>query len=243
MATASLMRRVPAGAALKRRSTPKDRKHVAHSKKADLIRTTYTLMSDTSPQDLSIRAIAAAAGCTTGAVYRHFESADHLILVAAVKFLEDYIVDLNDLLKITDDPLTQHMEMWRSFGRQAFANVDAFEMMFWKASEEALNDAIFTYYQEFPESWRKLSGFQVMVFFSSSLEERNMLTLNRCMEEFKLSKTTIKMINDVEICSFHGLMMEYRETYREPGKAEEGLIRYMSMLDYILGTVRTVAQQ
>ena len=215
---------------------------MGRSKKADLIKTTYTLLEKSSPQDLSIRAIAAAADCTTGAVYRHFTNVDHLLLVGAVKFLEDYMVDLNDLLLKNDDPLFQHIEMWRSFGRQAFANVDVFEMMFWKAGEDELNDAIFSYYQEFPESWRKLSGFQVMVFFSSSLEERNLLTLNRCMAEYKLSQSTVKMINDIEICAFHGLMMEYRDCYREPGKAEEGLERYMEMLDYILGAVRVLAQ-
>ena len=229
------------GMSLEKSSGFKERRRVGRSKKADLIKTTYTLLAESSPQDLSIRAIASAANCTTGAVYRHFANVDHLLLVGSVKFLEDYMVDLNDLLLKDDDPLYQHIEMWRSFGRQAFANVDVFEMMFWKTSEDALNDAIFSYYQEFPESWRKLSGFQVMVFFSSSLEERNLLTLNRCMAGYKLSQSTVKMISDIEICAFHGLMMEYRDCYREPGKAEEGLQRYMEMLDYILGTVRALA--
>lgn len=214
---------------------------MGHSKKADLIKTTYTLLADNSPHELSIRTITAAAGCTTGAVYRHFNNVDHLMLVASVRFLEDYMVDLNDLLLKDDDPLYQHIEMWRSFGRQAFANVDVFEMMFWDVNEEELNDAIFSYYQEFPESWRKLSGFQVMVFFNSSLKERNLLTLNRCMAEYKLSQPTVEMINDIEICCFHGLLREYRSCYREPGKAEEGLTRYTEMLDYMLGTVRVAA--
>jgi hypothetical protein len=152
------------------------------------------------------------------------------------------MTDLNDVLQRDDDPLEQHVEMWRSFGRQAFAHVDVFEMMFWGASEERLNDAIYTYYQEFPSRWRQLNGFQVMLFFSSSLKERNLLTLNRCMARYHLSQTTIEMISDIEICSFHGLMMEYRDCYRKPGKIEEGLLRYMEILDYMLGTVRAIAQ-
>ena len=215
---------------------------MGRSKKADLIKTASKLLEEASPQDLSIRAIASAAGCTTGAVYRHFDSVDHLILVASVKFLENYIADLNDLLLKDDEPLLQHIEMWRSFGKQAFAHVDAFEMMFWNVSEDALNDAIFTYYQEFPESWRKLSGFQVMVFFSSSIQERNILTLNRCMSEYKLSSSVVEMVSDMEIWSFHGLLMEYRNCYREPGRAEEGLNRYMEMLDYLIGLIRASAK-
>ena len=208
------------------------------SKKADLIKAAYTLLAENRPQDLSIRAVVSAAGCTTGAVYRHFDSADHLFLVASVKFLEDYIADLNDLLSKEDDPLRQHIEMWRSFGRQALANIDVFEMMFWKTDAEALNDAIFTYYQEFPERWRKLTGFQAMVFFNSDIRERNLLTLNRCMAEYNLKPSAIQMVNDLELCSFRGLMMEYQDCYREPGKAEEALTRYMVMLDYIIGLIR-----
>ena len=233
---------VPGLGNLSAKSKAKGSKKVGRSKKADLIQATYMLLADSRPQDLSIRAIAAAAGCTTGAVYRHFDSADHLVLVASIKYLEDYMAELNDLLLKDEDPLKQHIEMWRSFGRQAFAHVDLFEMMFWQVGEDALNDAIFSYYQEFPQSWRKLSGFQVMVFFSSSLKERNLLTLNSCMAEYKLKQSTVEMINDIEIFSFHGLMMEYRNCYREPGKPEEGLNRYMEMLDYMLGVIRMALQ-
>ena len=215
---------------------------MGRNKKADLIRATYEMLADSSPQELSIRAIASAAGCTTGTVYRHFDSVDQLLLVACVKFLEDHMVNLNDLLAQEGDPLHQHTEMWRSFGRQAFANIDAFELMFWNASPDELNDAIFTYYQEFPESWRKLSGFQVMVFFNSKLEERNLLTLNRCMADYKLEASMINMIGNIEICCFHGLMMEYRDCYREPGKAEEGLAEFMAMLDYIHNLIRNAAR-
>ena len=206
----------PFGTPFGRSMASREKRRVGRSKKADLIKAAYQLLDERDPQDVSIRTIAAAAGCTTGAVYRHFDSVDHLLLVACVKFLEDYMVDLNELLTQTEDPLYQHVEMWRSFGHQAFAHVDAFELMFWRANEDALN--------------------------SSNIQERNLLTLNRCMAPYKLSRTTIDVLNELEICSFHGLMMDYRDCYREPGKAEEGLERYMQMLDYMLGAVVVAAQ-
>ena len=242
MASAGVLAASQVRLPVRERASTRERSRVAKSKKADLITAAYTLLAENRPQDLSIRAIAAAADCTTGAVYRHFDNVDHLLAVASVKFLEDYMVDLNDILLKDDDPLQQHIEMWRSFGKQAFANVDVFDMMFWQVGDDVLNDAIFSYYQEFPESWRKLSGFQVMVFFNSSLRERNLLTLNRCMAQYNMKQSTVEMINDIEICSFRGLMMEYRDCYREPGKSEEALLRYMEMLDYMLGLIRVAAQ-
>ena len=197
---------------------------MTQSKRADLIKAAAALLAESRPQDLSVRSIAAVAGCTTGAVYRQFNSAEHLIRIACVKFLEDYMADLNEILLADDE--------------QAFANVDVFELMFWDMDEDDLNDAIFAYYQEFPEGWRKLSGFQVMIFFSSNIRERNLLTLKRCTAKYKLSEIEVRIINDLELTSFRGLLREYGDCYREPGKPEEGLERFMSMLDYVLGLVQ-----
>lgn len=222
----------------RRRVRSKERSKLTQRKRADLIKAAAALLAESKPQDLSVRSIAAAAGCTTGAVYRQFNSAEHLIRIACVKFLEDYMADLNEILLADDEPLKQHIAMWRTFGQQAFANVDVFELMFWDMDEDDLNDAIFAYYQEFPEGWRKLSGFQVMIFFSSNIRERNLLTLKRCTAKYKLSEIEVHIINDLELTSFRGLLREYGDCYREPGKPEEGLERFMSMLDYVLGLVQ-----
>lgn len=227
----------------RRRVRSKERSKLTQSKRADLIKAAAALLAESKPQDLSVRSIAAAAGCTTGAVYRQFNSAEHLIQIACVKFLEDYMADLNEILLADDEPLKQHIAMWRTFGQQAFANVDVFELMFWDMDEDTLNDAIFAYYQEFPESWRKLSGFQVMVFFSSNIRERNFLTLKRCMAKYKLSEEEVGIINDLELNSFRGLLREYRDCYREAGRPEEALERYMKMLDYILARAKALGDE
>lgn len=243
MAQTGVLARQYASAAPRRRERPRGRGKLPQSKKADLIKAASALLAESKPQDVSIRSIAAAAGCTTGAVYRQFTGAEDLIRVACIKFLEDYMVDLNDILLMDDKPLEQHIAMWRSFGRQAFANVDVFELMFWDMDEDTLNDAIFAYYQEFPESWRKLSGFQVMVFFSSNIRERNFLTLKRCMAKYKLSEEEVGIINDLELNSFRGLLREYRDCYREAGRPEEALERYMKMLDYILARAKALGDE
>ena len=78
------------------------------------------------------------------------------------------------------------------------------------------------------------------LLFSKTKKRKDIL--NRCMAPYKLSQTTINILNELEICSFHGLMMDYRDCYRERGKAQEGLERYMQMLDYMLGAVVVAAQ-
>ena len=207
---------------------------MAQNKKKDLIQTTYEMLKTQSPKDLSIRSIADAANCTSGAVYRHFDNLEHLILVAAVKFLENYIVDLGQILGGEQDPMKLHIEMWRSFSVQAFKNVEVFELLFWDKYEDMLSEALFTYYQEFPDRWRELNGFVAMIFFNSNLKERNMISLNRCVAMGVLHRDSVERLGDLEYFMFHGLLMEYRSCYREEGKPEEGHNRFMEMLDYVI---------
>ena len=207
---------------------------MAQTKKKELIVTTHELLAKHSPAELTIRSIAEAAGCTSGAIYRHFDNMEDLILLASVRFLEDYVVELGDLMADEKDPLKQHRGMWEAFGHQAFKNVEVFEMLFWSKYESRLMDAMYTYYEEFPDNYRHLSGYLITLFFNSNLRERNMISITHCVASGALPRTNPELLGDLECCAFHGLLMEYRDSYRESGKAEEAQGRFMEMLDLII---------
>lgn len=207
---------------------------MAQSKKKELIVQTYELLKVHAPGELTIRMIAESAGCTSGAIYRHFDNLEDLILLASVRFLESYVIEVGGLLVHENDPLKQHIEMWRAFGNQAFKNVEVFEMLFWSKYESRLMDAMYSYYEEFPDNYRDLSGYLVMLFFSSNLRQRNEISINRAVAKGALPRTDPQLLSDLECCAFHGMLMEYRDTYRQEGVAEQAQARFMEMLDMII---------
>lgn len=204
---------------------------MASKKKLELIIKTHEMLKTKSPEELSIRTIAAACDCTGTVVYKHFENLDHLLLIASVRFLENYVIELEAVLNSNTDSLEMLYEMWRVFAKYAFANVEVFELLFWGKYKDRLSDAIFEYYQIFPEKWENLDGLFTSIFFNNDLKERNYIMQRRTAAMGYFAHKDLRMLSDMECDLFHGVMLNYRRVYREPGKAEEGADCFMGMLE------------
>lgn len=208
------------------------------SKKNELIIKTYELLKELPPEEVKIRTIAAACGCTTPVIYKHFADLGELMSYASVRFLEPYIITVQKLMNEASDPLEMLMVMWREFSCCAFQNVDVFLEMFWGKYKNQLGDRIFEYYQLFPDEWRNLGGLMTTTFFNSDLYERNYTIVRRAASVGYFSTEEARLISDMQCCLMHGVLMDYRACYREKGKAEEGHEYFMHMLESMVSRYR-----
>lgn len=208
------------------------------SKKNELIIKTYELLKTTSPADIKIRTIAAECHCTTTVIYKHFDDLDHLILFASVKFLENYIIDLQNIVNEKSDPLEMLVAMWKHFAKYAFQTIDIFELLFWGKYKERLGDTIFEYYQIFPDEMKKLDGLFTSVFFNNEIKARNYMIVHRAAVAGYFSYDDAEMLSDLQVHLFYGLLKDYQPVYRQPGKAEEGAEYYMRMLNAVIEKFR-----
>ena len=211
---------------------------MAKNKKAELIDVTYRFLKKKSPDDITIRMVGSAAGCTSTTIYRHFENLDELVAVAATRFLEDYIFDLGDLLGRDGDSLETIVDMWRIFADHAFANAEIFELLFFGRYREALGDAIIEYYHMFPEKWQGLNGVYATVLFGNNLMERNRIMMHRAATDGYFPLRTSDALSDLQCYAFHGVLMKYKANYRDPAIAKEGAAEFMKLLKFLIDSVR-----
>lgn len=211
---------------------------MAENKKKELIQKTYEILKDIGPEDTKIRTIASKANCTSTVIYRHFNDLDHLLLFASVKFLEDYMIDLQEIFNANANVLDMVVEMWKSFSKYAFENIHVFETLFWGKYKENLGDTIYEYYQLFPEEWKNFGGLSASVFFNDDLYERNRIMLRRAAVTGYFTFDDAMLLSDLECHLFHGLLLEYKDKYREPGMAQEGAQRFMEMLNSLISKYR-----
>jgi AcrR family transcriptional regulator len=203
---------------------------MAASKKIELIQKTYELLKDTAPDDLKIRDIAKACSCTPTVVYKHFEDLDDLIRFGCVHFLEDYIRETMKIVNENMDPLEMLIIMWDEFSKCAFKNVDVYLHLFWGRYRSQLGDTIFDYYHLFPDHWQVMGGLFTSTFFNSEIKERNYTIVRRASAVGYFHHTETKLISDMQCYLMHGILMDYRDSYRQPGKAEEGQKLFMQTL-------------
>lgn len=207
-------------------------------KKRELILKTYGLLKTTSPKDLKIRTIADECGCASTVIYRNFDDLDHLILFASVKFLENYIIDIKEIVNEQSDPMEMLTTMWQVFAEYAFQTVDVFELLFWGKYKERLGDTIFEYYQIFPAEMKQLDGLFTSVFFNSDIRERTYMIMHRAAVVGYFMYDDVRMLSDMQVHLFYGLLKSYQPVYRQEGKAEEAAGYYMQMLDALISRFR-----
>lgn len=204
---------------------------MASNKKKELVLITYEMLQTISPKDIRIRDIAAKAHCTTTAVYKHFADLESLILTACVKTLESYIISVQEITKSNTSGIDMLNRMWTAFSDIAFQNAEVFDLLFWGKYKEGLGDSIYEFYQLFPEEFVNLDGFFSVLFFNNELYERNRMIVHRAVLEGYFKAEDEDMIVEMQCNMFHGTLMQYLDTYRQPGVAEKASAHFLEMLE------------
>ncbi len=202
--------------------------------KIQLINVTYRLLQTNSPNDVTARMIADEVGCTNPAIYYHFENIDHLLLIASMRFFDDYLAKLKEVMLDTSiSPFDLHMRAWRMFGEIAFSHVEVYESIFWGKYRKRASKALLEYYQLFPASRPDTDSPYSVVFFIDSIEERTYIMLKIAAAAGQMPPENLRMFANVQCSMFHGMLLEYADCYWDPEKAKEGLEKTMRMLEFL----------
>ena len=208
------------------------------SKKYVLLNTTFELLKEMPPNELTARKIAAKSDCTPTVIYKHFNSLDHLIMVASVRFLEQYIEEVQSILTSSDDEFAGLRTMWLCFASKAFCNPEIFLMMFWGIDSDQLSDAIFEYYELFPQALHGLDGLFTSVFFNNDLHERDFIVVRRAAVAGAFNVKDARMISDMECAMFRGYISEFCSLPSEQRDAQAATDYFMTMLDVLYSKFR-----
>lgn len=208
------------------------------SKKYVLLDTTFELLKEMPPSELTARKIAAKSKCTPTVIYKHFDSLDHLVMVASVRFLEQYIEEVQAILSNSDDEFTSLRTMWLCFADKGFSNPEIFLKMFWGIDNDQLSDVIFEYYELFPEALHGLDGLFTSVFFNNDLHERDFIMVRRAAAKGVFKVKDARMISDMECVLFRGCLSELCSLPLEQRNAQAATDRFMNMLDVLYAKFR-----
>ena len=147
-------------------------------KRVEYVRIAIRILEEEGIEALSIRRVAKEAGCTSAVLYRHFENKEHLLMIAAVKFLTPYIQQFIPQYKRTDISYIQKdLINWRIFINESFHNKTYYAMFFCGEQKTAIVESMFEYYELFPAERKKFDGLAASITLNNDLEERCQLGL------------------------------------------------------------------
>ena len=157
---------------------------MAQTTKQRFVEVTYDMIKEKGIENLKVRDIAKRVGCTAAALYKHFETMDYLIMVASIRFLDDYMVELLTLTESGSNSIEIDLAAWKAFSKYAFANPPIFIHLFWGTYSHFFEEAVSEYFQMFPaEAGEHRIAYFYTAAFTGSIRERDFIWLRRAASE------------------------------------------------------------
>jgi AcrR family transcriptional regulator len=217
------------------------RAEIAMSKnmmKKELVQKTYEILKTEGIESITIRYIGTKASCTSAAIYKHFEDLDHLLTFASIRTLQNYFQEFKEFMNKDMNMLDLNLKLWERFAYYAFNDVDIFELLFWGKYNEWLGDMIYEYYLLFKDEMKGFDGLSAGIIFNDNLRAHEETMLRRAAATGCLPAEDTVMLSDLVVCLFHGMLLEYKDKYKEEDKAREGEKKFMKILKSVYNKYR-----
>lgn len=148
--------------------------------KKRIVLCTYRKLCEQEASALTARGIAKECGCSAAALYRHFENFDYLLVIASIRFLDDYLTDYARLLDSGKSILEIYIEGWELFNEYAFQRPDIYYPLFWGEENSVFSSAFQEYFELFPiDGSKEYTAYYYTLLFNSDMQERDSVMLRR----------------------------------------------------------------
>ncbi len=191
------------------------------------------LIEEEGLENISIRKIADKAGFHNSTIYLYFEDVDELILLASLKYFNEYSKALSELSKKKLPPREHFLSIWTFFAQTVFQRPSIFYNFFFGKHRNNLTKIIMQYYDLFPQEKADYSPEIKDMYYGKTISERCMEVLVPLAKEYPHIKISdLDIINDVTVGYVKYLL---EQKCQDPGLSSSILTgRLLKMLEYIL---------
>lgn len=167
---------------------------------------TIELIKEIGIKNVSIRKIAAKANMNSANIYYHFDNLDHLLGLASIYFIQEYVLEVSEKVKLAKNSFDEYMIIWECFAHYAFLSPNLYKRIFFNFINKDYN-LFEEFYNYFPEYKEKLNNNYLEVFMKDNVYERNKALLKKVLTDEKMINT----INEIHLLLFKGILEEIEE--------------------------------
>lgn len=197
----------------------------------DYIQKAHELIQNEGTQAVSIRRIAQELGCSSASLYRHFESRDELLYYAELRTLKSYIASLNKIEKTWDNIWDFYVGTWDCYAREAFADPEAYNLLFFCYTNEKLKESIREYYNMFPEDIKDSNSIFSEMLHTSDFMGRDFEMCKKCVSEQAISYENAVLLNRMACMLYKGYLKTILADGIEPEQIETRVKQFVDDVD------------
>ena len=199
----------------------------------NFVNATLEILEEGGLSKVSIRKIAHRAGFHNSTIYLYFEDLDQLIMLASMKYFQEYSHALELQSQKNLPPTENFIDIWELFIDAILKQPCIFYNFFFGRHSDNLHDIMTMYYNIFPEERDQFSDEIEKMYFGKDLFERSLNLLKTIVgEENKVTEENLVMINEITVtyCEYKMLKKcQHPELDTEKLRAEIlGVIYYVT---------------
>jgi hypothetical protein len=189
--------------------------------KKQYIQKAYEIVSTEGKSNATIRRLGNEIGCNAANLYRCFDGLDELLLYVSLKYLKDYLKEVNELLKQSLSSIELYLRTWECFLEHSFGDPKMFDILFFSKYDTKMNYIITEYYKIFPE---ELEGFDQSlkdIFISESLSVRDYKMLCMSVKDGFIREEDTPFLSTIIIQLYKGYLKDFLDKRKHHDSSDD----------------------
>lgn len=187
--------------------------------------------------NVTIRNVANLAGYNSATLYNYFDNLHHLISLACIKFLKDYVKDLPSYIAKANNTYEKTLYIWECFCVHTFKKPEIFASIFIHSQQRTISGYIKDYYEIYPENLQDMSEDIRRMLTYNDLYDRTLVLLLQCHKDGYFNKEDLNDISELSYFIYTGMLLDILSN-KYKGSVEEAVQKTMNYLKKLYNSFR-----
>ena len=181
-------------------------------------------------EKITIRKVADRAGYNSATLYNYFENLDHLIFLAAMRYIKDYALALPDYLKDTKNAMDTFVKIWECFCHFSYKSPEIYYALFFANLDKDLESYVADYYDIFPEELVDPSNEVSTMLLKHNIYQRGMAIVGKCVEEGFIRDEDSESLNEMATFIYEAILSKVIRGKMSHDEAVKKTIKYIKII-------------
>ncbi|MDO5649630.1 MAG: TetR/AcrR family transcriptional regulator [Gallicola sp.] len=179
---------------------------------------------------VTIRKVADIAGFNSATLYNYFDDLPHLLFLASMTYLQEYIDGLPAYIKRVESSEDLYLKIWNCFIDYSFLRPDIYYTLFFSDIKCDMDTYVSQYYSLFPLDVKHFPREVQNMLKNSSIRQRSQVLIDLCVEEGFVKEEAGPAIVDITTSVYESMLMQVQRKSILPGVARELCMKYVNTI-------------
>lgn len=180
--------------------------------------------------NVTIRKVADLAGYNSATLYNYFDDLNHLLFLAALTFVNEYIEALPDYIKYVKNAEEMYLQVWDCFLDYAFLQPSIYNVWFFSELKNSVRVYVSQFYELYPFDIKSFPEEIRKMLKTASARNRSRVLLDDCVQEDFVNPSRVDPIIDITHSVLHAILADVEKQNILAGEGKEKCRNYIHLI-------------